>query len=60
LLREGDAEECGDLVAFLSSDMASYISGAVVPIDGGTSAAMGWVRGSQGQWTQMEGQRSDR
>lgn len=60
LLREGDAEECGDLVAFLASDMASYITGAIIPIDGGTSAAMGWVRGSQGQWTQMEGQRPDR
>lgn len=60
LLREGDAEECGDLVAFLCSDMASYITGALIPIDGGTSAAMGWVRGSQGQWTQMEGQRPDR
>ena len=60
LLREGDAEECGDLVAFLSSDMASYITGAIIPIDGGTSAAMGWVRGSRGQWTQMEGQRPDR
>ena len=60
LLREGDAEECGDLAAFLSSDMASYITGAIIPIDGGTSAAMGWVRGSQGQWTQMEGQRPGR
>nr|WP_184099302.1 glucose 1-dehydrogenase [Sphingopyxis panaciterrulae] len=60
LLREGDAYECGDLAAFLSSDMASYITGAIIPIDGGTSAAMGWVRGSKGQWTQMEGQRDDR
>ena len=60
LLREGDAEECGDLAAFLCSDMASYITGATIPIDGGTSAAMGWVRGSKGQWTQMEGQRPDR
>lgn len=60
LLREGDMEECGDLVAFLSSDMASYITGTLIPIDGGTSAASGWVRGKKGQWTQMEGQRPDR
>ena len=60
LLREGNAEECGDLAAFLSSDMASYITGTIIPIDGGTSAAMGWVRGTQGQWTQMEGQRPGR
>lgn len=60
LLREGDAVECGDLVAYLASDMASYITGAIIPIDGGTNAASGWVRGSKGQWTQMEGQRPDR
>jgi NAD(P)-dependent dehydrogenase (short-subunit alcohol dehydrogenase family) len=60
LLREGDDMECGDLAAYLASDMASYITGALIPIDGGTYAASGWVRGSRGQWTQMEGQRPDR
>lgn len=60
LLREGDEGECGDLAAFLASDMASYITGALIPIDGGTFAASGWVRGQQGQWTQMEGQRPGR
>lgn len=60
LLREGDEDECGDLAAFLASDMASYITGALIPIDGGTFAASGWVRGQEGQWTQMEGQRPGR
>lgn len=36
--RPGTAEEVGDLVAFLASDRASYISGTVVTIDGGNSA----------------------
>jgi len=33
--RLGKPEEYGDLVAFLCSDRAAYITGAVIPIDGG-------------------------
>jgi len=33
--RLGQPEEYGDLVAFLCSDRAAYITGTVVPIDGG-------------------------
>jgi 3-oxoacyl-[acyl-carrier protein] reductase len=33
--RLGDPTEFGDLVAFLSSDRAAYITGTVIPIDGG-------------------------
>jgi 3-oxoacyl-[acyl-carrier protein] reductase len=33
--RLGRPEEYGDLVAFLCSDKAAYITGAVIPIDGG-------------------------
>jgi 3-oxoacyl-[acyl-carrier protein] reductase len=33
--RYGTPEEIGDLVAFLASDKASYITGAMIPIDGG-------------------------
>ncbi len=35
LARYGTAEEVGYLVAFLASDKASYINGAMIPIDGG-------------------------
>lgn len=31
-------EEVGDLIAFLMSPRASYISGAVIPVDGGATA----------------------
>jgi len=33
--RFGTAEECGELIAFLASDAAAYITGAEIPIAGG-------------------------
>lgn len=38
--RLGDPSEYGDLVAFLCSDRAAYVTGAVVPIDGGRTSAV--------------------
>jgi NAD(P)-dependent dehydrogenase (short-subunit alcohol dehydrogenase family) len=35
--RVGDATEFGDLVAFLASDRASFISGAAINFDGGAA-----------------------
>lgn len=40
LKRMGEAEEVGDLVAFLVSERAGYITGASVNIDGGRSAVV--------------------
>lgn len=55
LLREGVAEECGDAAVFLCSRMSDYITGTVLPIDGGTAAAGGWVRTPAGRWTLNQG-----
>jgi NAD(P)-dependent dehydrogenase (short-subunit alcohol dehydrogenase family) len=54
--REGVDTECGDAAAFLASPMACYITGIVLPVDGGTSASAGWVRSAAGAWVQIETQ----
>jgi len=48
LSRPGFDAECGHLAAFLASDMASYITGTVIPIDGGTWGSGGWIRDRSG------------
>ena len=48
--RPGIDAECGHLAVFLASRMASYITGAIIPVDGGTWASGGWIRDGAGQW----------
>jgi NAD(P)-dependent dehydrogenase (short-subunit alcohol dehydrogenase family) len=40
LKRGGQPEEVAELAAFLASDRASYITGAIIPIDGGMTATL--------------------
>jgi NAD(P)-dependent dehydrogenase (short-subunit alcohol dehydrogenase family) len=55
--REGVDRECGDAAVYLCSAMAEYVTGVVLPVDGGTAAGSGWVRGIDGRWTLNEGLR---
>ena len=51
--RAGMDTECGNVAVFLSSAMSSYVTGTVIPVDGGTWASSGWVRDRTGKWSLM-------
>lgn len=52
--RAGVDIECGNVAIFLCSSMSSYVTGAVIPVDGGTAASAGWVRSQAGKWVLIE------
>jgi NAD(P)-dependent dehydrogenase (short-subunit alcohol dehydrogenase family) len=51
--RVGVDVECANVSVFLASALSSYVTGIVIPVDGGTSAGSGWMRGATGEWTLM-------
>lgn len=48
--RPGIDSECGSVAVFLASRMSAYVTGTVVPVDGGTWASSGWLRNRAGNW----------
>jgi NAD(P)-dependent dehydrogenase (short-subunit alcohol dehydrogenase family) len=54
LSRPGVDDECGRAAVFLASRMASYVTGVILHVDGGTWASSGWVRSRAGQWVLIE------
>jgi NAD(P)-dependent dehydrogenase (short-subunit alcohol dehydrogenase family) len=49
--RPGVDVECGRAAVFLASQMSSYVTGVILPVDGGTWASSGWMRNAAGEWT---------
>jgi NAD(P)-dependent dehydrogenase (short-subunit alcohol dehydrogenase family) len=44
LQRKGQGEDLSGTVLFLASDLASYVTGTTIHVDGGTSGSGGWFR----------------
>jgi NAD(P)-dependent dehydrogenase (short-subunit alcohol dehydrogenase family) len=53
--RQGVDTECGNVAVFLSSKASEYVTGALIPVDGGTWASGGWFRNQAGKWTLVDG-----
>ncbi len=49
--RTGIDSECGNVALFLASKMSDYVTGTVIPVDGGSWASSGWLRDKGGKWT---------
>ncbi|MBA1277548.1 SDR family NAD(P)-dependent oxidoreductase [Stutzerimonas stutzeri] len=49
--RFGEPEDMSNAVLFLASDLAGWITGTTLHVDGGALAAAGWYRTPQGGWT---------
>jgi NAD(P)-dependent dehydrogenase (short-subunit alcohol dehydrogenase family) len=45
--RLADPAEIGEVIAFLISDRASFVNGAVIPVDGGETAGIRQPRPAQ-------------
>jgi NAD(P)-dependent dehydrogenase (short-subunit alcohol dehydrogenase family) len=55
--RFGQPADYADVVVFLVSDAARFVTGQTIPVDGGTLAASGWYRRTDGQgWTNLPDQ----
>ena len=54
--RPGIDTECGNAAVFLASRLSSYITGIIMPVDGGTSGSGGWVRSraDSAKWVLVE------
>ncbi|HEY4545027.1 MAG TPA: SDR family NAD(P)-dependent oxidoreductase [Pedomonas sp.] len=51
--RFGTPEDMAGTALFLASDLAGWITGTTVNVDGGALAAAGWYRDPKGMWTNV-------
>ncbi len=52
--RFGQPDDVADVVVFLASDASRFVTGHIIPVDGGTTAASGWYLRHDGRgWTNL-------
>ncbi len=52
--RFGQPDDYGQVVRFLASDQSRFVTGHIIPVDGGTTAASGWYGRHDGRgWTNL-------
>ena len=51
--RWGEPDDHGDVVAFLVSDQARFVTGHTIRTDGGTLASVGWLQRANGTFTNV-------
>lgn len=51
--RFGRPEDCAGAALYLASDLAGWVTGTTINVDGGALAAAGWYRDPNGIWTVM-------
>lgn len=51
--RFGTPQDAAGVALFLASDLASWITGTTINLDGGALAAGGWYRDPKGLWTNL-------
>ena len=49
--RFGQPADCAGAALYLASDLAGWVTGTTIHVDGGALAAAGWYRTDEGQWT---------
>lgn len=48
--RAGEPEDVAGACVYLASEMAAYVTGITLSVDGGTYASSGWTRNEDGSW----------